>query len=66
MAVLISATETNMTEATKRMVNTGESVAPRRSFADYEDAYSKLLQALHQRGWLPDALMQTVQRGLHA
>ncbi|HEY2040765.1 MAG TPA: FGGY family carbohydrate kinase [Edaphobacter sp.] len=63
MAVLISAAKTNITEATKRMVHAGESIAPKRSFADYEDAYRKLLQALHQRGWLPDHLMQTVQKG---
>jgi sugar (pentulose or hexulose) kinase len=66
MAVLISAAESDMAEATRRMVRPGESIAPRRSFTDYEHAYMSLLNALHQRGWLPDGLMQTVQKGSQA
>jgi sugar (pentulose or hexulose) kinase len=66
MAVLISAAETDMAEATKRMVRPGQSIAPRRSFTDYEHAYGSLLDALHRRGWLPDGLMKTVRKGSQA
>ncbi len=65
MAVLISAAQASMKEATERMVHPGESIAPRRGFAAYENAYNKLLQTLYQRGWLPDGLMQAAQKGLH-
>ena len=66
MAVLVSAAMSSLPEATLRMVRNGTVIEPKRAFTEYADTYERLLRALYERGWLPEALLQAAIVGATA
>ena len=66
MAILVSAAMSSLPEATLRMVRNGTVIEPKRAFTEYADAYGRLLRALYERGWLPEALLQAAVAGATA
>ena len=66
MAVLVSAAMSSLPEATLRMVRNGTVIEPKRAFTEYADTYERLLRALYERGWLPEALLQAAIAGATA
>jgi sugar (pentulose or hexulose) kinase len=66
MAVLAAATKSSLAEATERMVRTGRTIYPRRSFSEYAMQYELLLAELHRRGWMPRTMFPATKAQVHA
>jgi sugar (pentulose or hexulose) kinase len=59
MAVLVSAAQSSLGEATGRMVRIQRTITPERPFAEYAEQYKDLVDELYSRGWLPGILRST-------
>jgi D-ribulokinase len=66
MAVLVAASESSLSLATRRMVRPGTSILPRRPFAHYAKQYAQLVVELNRRGWLPERLFQAASVEVYA
>jgi len=64
MAVLASAAQSSLTEATSRMVRMQRAISPQRSVTEYAGQYMTLVDELYSRGWLPEALKSAAHMGI--
>jgi sugar (pentulose or hexulose) kinase len=66
MAVLAAASSSSLQKAVRQMVHISRVIEPSRSFSDYAEQYSKLIDELERRGWLSQALAATTLEGIHS
>jgi sugar (pentulose or hexulose) kinase len=66
MAILAAASESTIGEVTSRMVRLQRTIDPQRDFSLYADKYLRLVHELHQRGWLPQSLLDAAVKGASA
>jgi sugar (pentulose or hexulose) kinase len=64
MAVLASAAQSSLGDATGRMVRIQRTITPERSSAEYAEQYKALVDELHSRGWLPGTLRSAASTGV--
>ncbi len=65
MAMLAASSNSSLSEVAQRMVRIDRVIEPRRAFSHYAGQYRTLIHSLHERCWLPSALLAAALSGAH-